>query len=573
MMIIKNYRKFATVALAVVTLVSCKPDLEVVPRDQISDLTVWGNSTNADLFLNDIYNNLPEINTETQLLDQYTDNQYVGAEWMWGRTTIATATINPNNIPPGPGENGGMWVWNTTYARIRKCNLFIQKVTESNDLDDEYKASRIAEARFLRAFFYHYLWLAYGGVPVITDVLDNNDPNQDIYRARNTDEETFSFIATELTDVAEALPTTRSVGDAGRPTKGAALTLRGFIELYWASPLRNPNDEMARWQTAAATNKEVIDLGIYELFSDYEKLFYRENSLARNSNNKESIFVRLYVSLIKGHQREGRQGPAYVNGIQQSWGNLTPTQELVDDYAMDNGLMIDEAGSGYDPQKPYEGREPRFYQSIIYDGATWQGDEIFTRRGVGAQNEIDLGSGSDVSNTGYYGRKTLDERITGQTSISQVVGESDYIFFRFAEVLLNFAEAQNEVNGPDALVLDAVNKIRIRGGLPTIEDTYGSVTKDQMRDIIWRERRIELAFEDKRWWDILRWKIADGPEGVLNKPLHGIVIEDADNDGILTYTPAKVVDRLWDSRMYLLPIPQGAIDTNPKLQGHQNPGY
>lgn len=578
-MLKQNLIKFGsyalTGALLLNMLLQCKPTLEIEPQDQISDATLFSSTTNADLFLNDVYNQLPDVNNETLNLDQAADNSYVGAEWMWGRTTIYTASLSPNSVPDGPGDNGGSWNWATTYIRIRKANLFIQKVNASS-FPAEYKTAKVAEARFLRAFFYQYLWQTYGGVPLITVPLNNLTQGDSINRPRATAAETFKFITDELTAIAPSLPLKVTGNDLGRPTKGAALTLRAWLELYQASPLRNPGNDATRWAKAAASAKEVMNLGVYGLFPDYEKLFYVENK-----NNLEVIFDRQYKAIVKGHQREGREGPAYVNGIQQSWGNLAPTQELVDDYAMDNGKAITETGSGYNPQQPYKGRERRFYQSIIYDGSAWQGDTIKTRRGINALNEIDLGSASDVSNTGYYARKTLDERIAGQTSLAQSPGGNSYIYFRYADVLLMYAEAQNEAVGPDATVLDAVNKVRARGGLPTIEATYGAVTKEQMRNIIRRERRIELAFEDKRWWDVLRWKIADGPNGVLNKQASGMVIER--KNGVLTYTPTRIVSKSFLPRMYTFPIPQSALDQNPVMRAQnggpdgwvngQNPGY
>ncbi len=583
MLIKQNLVKFSgyalTGAMLTILLVQCQPSLEVIPQDQLSDATLLSSTTNADLLLNDVYNQLPNMNNETQHLDQFTDNSYVGAEWEDGRAMIYNSSVSPNSLPAGPGGHDGlntsMWDWGQVYGRIRKANLFIQKVNQST-FPADYKKSRIAEARYLRAFFYHYIWQTYGGVPLITVPLNNETQGDSVNYPRSTMVDTYKFITDELTAIAPDLPVKVTGNDLGRPTKGAALTLRAWVELYHASPLRNPGNDVARWATAANTAKEVMSLGVYDLFPDFEKLFYAENK-----NNVEVIFDRQYKSVVKGHSREGRQGPAYVKGIQQSWGNLSPTQELVDDYAMDNGKTIGETGSGYDAQNPYKGRERRFYQSIIYDGSVWQGDTILTRRGVNARNEIDLGSSSDVSNTGYYGRKTLDERILGQTSIAQSPGGNSYIFFRYADVLLMYAEAQNEAVGPDASVLSAVNKVRLRGGLPTVEATYGTVTKEQMRAIIRRERRIELAFEDKRWWDVLRWKIANGPNGVFNKQATGMVVER--KNGVLTYTPTRIVSKTFQDRMYTFPVPQSVLDRNPVMRAQnggpdgwvngQNPGY
>jgi hypothetical protein len=565
-------RTFGLIAVLSLALTSCKEDfLDISPRDRLTDDAVWETEDNADLFLNDIYEQLPNINNETQHLDQYTDNSDVGVTWMYGYVNIRQGFLNPGTIVPGPWD---MWKWGKqdnndatgNYDKIRRCNLFIQKVTDSQ-LSDEYKVKRIAEVRFLRAIYYHWLWMAYGGVPIITDVLDNNTQGDAIFRPRNTNVETFTFITTELSEAANTLPLSQPAGEEGRPTKGAALTLKGWCELFWASELRNPSNESSRWAAASATNKAVMDLGQYDLLPDFSKVW-----LPENNNSIESIFARQYGPL-KGGSLEGRAGPAFVDESkpQENWGNFQPTQELVDDFSMANGLPITDAASGYDPNAPYENREKRFYQSIVFDGSQYRGFTINTRRGVNSPNEIDLGYSSDRTHTGYFGRKRLDERLVGTDNRSNGTGMQNYTFFRYAEVLLNFAEAENEVNGPTTEVLAAVNKVRTRGGnMPTIEDSFGSVTKTELREIIRRERRVELAFEDKRWWDILRWKIAGGAQGVLNTPLIGMVITD---NGVNppTYTRTQVSERKFVEAMYTMPIPQWVIDRNPAIKA-QNGG-
>lgn len=546
--------------LLLILYTSCKEEfLDVIPKNQLSDDSMWTSPANADLFLNDIYYSIPYMNDETQPLDQYTDNSYVGAEWMWGKTTIATAAVNPSNVPPGPAD---MFNWEIEYRRIRKCNLFISKVTTS-DLPLDYKRKRLAEARFLRALFYHWLYMSVGGVPIITNVLNNTTQGDSIFRERNTEEETFNFLTSELAEIADELPVKKDLApsDFGRPTKGAALTLKAVIELFKAGEQRNPQHHIARWITAAATFREVMGLG-YSLVPDFGKIWMPEN------NNSDEVIFDQQMSLSRGGSREGKYGVTYVKGSQQSWGNFEPTQELVDEFAMANGLPIKNPASGYDPQKPFENREPRFYKSIIYDGCPWQGDTIWTRVGIGSKNEIDLAASSDVTNTGYYASKTLDERITGQDNLSLRNGTANYIFFRYAEVLLGYAEAENEAVGPDQSVLDAVNLVRARAGLKSVELTFGNVDQIQMREIIRRERRVEFAFEDKRWWDILRWKI--GSEA-LNTQLTGMYI--AKVNGVWTYNRVKVTSRVWNDKMYLWPIPQAALDQNPKLKWAQNPGY
>lgn len=578
---IHNIIKTVCLAGSLALLSACEDWLEIEPKDRFGDTTVWGSEENADMFLNDIYNQLPHLNNETQNLDQYSDNSYVGAEWMNARTTIYTGALSPTSWIPGPWD---MWKWGRQnnddakgqYERIRSCNLFITKVTES-DFSAEYKKERLAEVRFLRAWFYHYLWMAYGGVPIITEVLDNN-VSTDIFYPRETAQKTFEFIDKELDEIKDDLPPRRSGSDLGRASKGAILTLKGWVELFHASELRNPGKDKKRWEAAAATLKDVIDLQVYHLQPTILDLW------TEATNNNDEVIFDFQMSKQNGGRREGLFGPVFVKGVQSSWGNMQPTQELVDDYCMANGLPITDPASGYNKNNPYKNREKRFYQSILYDGSMWQGEEIITRVGVGSPNEIDTSSDSDVTNTGYYTRKTIDESVNGADNLQMSNGMANYIFFRYADVLLMYAEASLEA-GDKPTAIEYLDMVRTRGdNMPSIGDTYPQgITENQLREIIRRDRRIELAFEDKRWWDILRWKICDGENGVMNKPIGGMKIEDTNGDGVWEYNYHEVVKRTFLPRMYYQPIPQYVIDKNPVIREQnggedgwvngQNPGY
>lgn len=578
---IHNIIKTVCLAGSLALLSACEDWLEIEPKDRLGDTTVWGSEENADMFLNDIYNQLPHLNNETQNLDQYSDNSYVGAEWMNARTTIYTGALSPTSWIPGPWD---MWKWGRQnnddakgqYERIRSCNLFITKVTES-DFSADYKKERLAEARFLRAWFYHYLWMAYGGVPIITEVLDNN-VSTDIFYPRETAQKTFEFIDKELDEIKDDLPPRRSGSDLGRASKGAILTLKGWVELFHASELRNPGKDKKRWEAAAATLKDVIDLQVYRLQPTILDLW------TEATNNNDEVIFDFQMSKQNGGRREGLFGPVFVKGVQSSWGNMQPTQELVDDYCMANGLPITDPASGYNKNNPYKNREKRFYQSILYDGSMWQGEEIITRVGVGSPNEIDTSSDSDVTNTGYYTRKTIDESVNGADNLQMSNGMANYIFFRYADVLLMYAEASLEA-GDKPTAIEYLDMVRTRGdNMPSINDTYPQgITENQLREIIRRDRRIELAFEDKRWWDILRWKICDGENGVMNKPIGGMKIEDTNGDGVWEYNYHEVGKRTFLPRMYYQPIPQYVIDKNPVIREQnggedgwvngQNPGY
>jgi hypothetical protein len=282
-----------------------------------------------------------------------------------------------------------------------------------------------------------------------------------------------------------------------------------------------------------------------------------------NNDNSETIFAKKHMAgtATGGLNIHELQVP-YVRGLYSGNGEENPTQNLVDDYAMANGLPITDPASGYDPQNPYVNREKRFYQTVIYNGSIWRDDSILTWVGSGSKNTLDLPSNSESTNTGYYRLKGLDVRLAVNWYLTN---GADFIIFRYGEVLLSYAEAQNEASGPDPSVYDAINNIRERSGLPGL--TAG-LSQDQMRTAIHRERRVELAFEEKRWLDLLRWKIA---ETNLNGSLHAMEITKVNGNYFYTVIPAPGGERAFFPRNYVLPIPQQAMDQNPKLV--QNLGY
>ncbi|MCC8143633.1 MAG: RagB/SusD family nutrient uptake outer membrane protein [Tannerellaceae bacterium] len=556
---------------SILLFTGCSDFLEVPPKDFMSDEEIWKSTNNADLFLNDIYDNLKTADQDDleQHMDQLSDNSDIGVLRHEGYRYIGQAQIAPESYP------SRFWDWENLYTRIRKPNIFIQRVSES-ELPDDYKTLRIAEARFIWAYFYHILWMSFGGVPIITVPQNNLIPDMQLEYPRSTAAETFQFIVDELDAIYNDLPLEVSGDDYGRATKGAVLALKGWCELFHASELRNPANDTERWKAAAKTNKALIDLNVYDLVEDFPTLFLQ-------NNNEETIFARQYGP-NKGHSTEGRVGPARVGDMRGGWGNFQPTQDLVDEFSMANGKTIFEEGSGYDPANPYAGREKRFYQTIIYDNSTFHAEIIQTR--IGGNNEINKGYSSDNTHTGYYARKRLNEDKDPSAYFDQK-SYQNYILFRFAEALLSYAEAENEVNGPTQEVLNAVNRVRTRSGnLPSVEESYGTVTKDKMREIIRRERRVELSFEDKRWWDILRWKIAetmpDGNPGVMNRPLRGMEISE-NPDGTLNYNIVEIRNRLFLPKMYYMPVPQAALDRNSEIRKQdggpdgwkngQNPGY
>ncbi len=558
----KNKHVFL-LALLIISIGSCKKDdfLTVPPSGVLTSVNTFSSQSNADLFVNNIYNRMPDIQG-SEVLDQWTDNSECGATNQEGDTKIRNNGLSSGNSTNGPGN---IYNWGANYGSIRACNTFLADAAiNPNIYSATWYAQRVAEVKFLRAFYYSQLFVAYGGVPLITVPLNNQD-GSDIFTARSTIDQTLAFIEADCDAAAAVLPLKQGTGDLGRATKGAALALKGWVELFYASPLINTNNDATRWAKAAATNLAIMNLGVYKLFNPAgSTTAFKDQFLSVNNFNPEQIFVKAHALPSYGTNREGTLGPVFVNGGQQAWGNLQPTQSLVDDYEMDNGKPITDPTSGYNPQQPYVHRESRFYQSVVYDGSIWQ-NSLYTSR-IGGNNQIDLGSTSDITNTGYNARKTLDESITGQTSLGTSPNTANYQYYRYAEILLSYAEAQNEAVGPDASVYSAVNLVRDRVFLPPLPP---GLSQADMRTNIRRERRLELTFEDKRWNDIRRWDITVKGPAVLNTPEYGMVITGTGNN--LKYTPTIVFNNRFSEYKNFLPIPQGVIAQNPKLT--QNPGY
>ena len=566
----KSGRGILTVILlTAVVLTGCKKDgfLDVQNAGAVSGDVAFSTETSADLILNDVYSTLPDLNNFVfEPFDSWTDNLMTGFNWNISSQVLRSkANINSNTGLGYDWAPASMWRdWSVLYRNIRKCNVYIEGITQSG-LPQSYKDQRLGEAKVLRAFFYQTLWIFYGGVPIITKPDNRNTDGDAIFHARASFDSTFLFLQNELTAAAQLLQPNSGNDGRGRVTQGAALTLKGWIELFYASPLYNTGNDASRWAAAAATNKQVMQLG-YTLYPKYDEFF-----LTTGNNNNEGILYREYLTVKQGSNIIGYQGPNFVGTNWLSWGGSAPTQELVDDYAMANGKAITDAGSGYDPQNPYANREPRFKQSILYHGNTFNGTAFLSAEGSGL-NAIDLADATDNSNTGYCTKKRMD------TTVNIYQGGAsaqNYYYFRYAEVLLNYAEAQNEAAGPDASVYEALDQIRTRAGVPTFTTVYPGVSQSAMRTLIRRERRIELALEGKRYFDLLRWKTA---ETNLNHVMHGMKIT-SNGSGGYTYTVIPAVPSgapQWSfdaSKNYLLPIPLNALGQNPALEGHQNPGY
>lgn len=483
---------------------------------------------------------------------------------------FTSGTINAANVPDD--------AWNICYANIRKVNVLLKHLPEAR-FPASQKRQVEAEVRFLRAWYYSILLKHYGGIPLIGDTVYNASDN--INGRRNTYEECVNYIVSECDYAAESLPPQHFSVDYGRITQGACLALKARVLLYAASPLFNgggesgemltndpklvpligyPAYDKERWKKAVDAAKTVVNLGMYSLRTDPGAPGLGFYNVFLKRVNPEYILTYMqsanatYENLWKPRSRGG-----------SSPNTAYPLGGLVDAFSMKNGLPITDPASGYDPANPYANRDPRLVYSVTYNGALMQGPlggsvpyEVYTYQGY-EPDGLGVGNGT---RTGYYVAKMTSNRV-GST-------ERCLPLIRYAEILLNYAEALNEYSGP-AGITDILIPLRQRAGIdPGPDSLYGlkrDLTQKEMREVIYHERRVELAFEEHRFWDIRRWKIAYKTD---NGPVSGMrVIKNT--DGTFAYDPFVVEQRVFRPAMYLWPFPQSEVAKSDELL--QNPGW
>jgi hypothetical protein len=412
--------------------------------------------------------------------------------------------------------------WDDCYKGIGRANTVLANYKRAN-LSQKEADKIVGQALFLRALFYENLVFFYGGVPLIL-----KEPNLEKQGAlpRTSIDKVVERILEDLDNAAQKLPYSYDSGNLGRATKGAALALKARVLLYYASPLFNSKNDINRWEKAAKAAKKVIDIAPkagYGLYPNYRDLF-----LENHEHNKEVIFNVEYSA---------PRYPSQVDIILVLQQNTAPLLGLVKSYDMKDGKTIDESPL-YNPNKPYENRDPRLKQTIVVPGSMFMGKTANT----------------DVNNiTGFLFKKGTDYKDSVSYSNAPIRQSGlNTIILRYAEVLLSYAEAENEANGPDNSVYEVLNKIRDRVNMPHI--TSG-LSKERMRKVIRHERRIELAGEGLYYMDIRRWKIADE---VMNGPVY-------DSDG------KELQDRKFVNREYFWPIPTTILERNRDLK--QTPGY
>jgi starch-binding outer membrane protein, SusD/RagB family len=472
------------------------------------------------------------------------------------------ATMNSGQWLDG-GASDVASIYTQMYRGIRNANLMLTMM-EKTPWTSEYNVNYIkGEQLYLRAYFYFELLRRFGGVVILTAAQDFTEASKDL--PRNTYDETMTQIMTDVDQAISLLPLTNAdwpnpAAQANRATGAAGMALKARVLMFDASPLNNTAGDAAKWQKAAAASKAIIDLGKYSLEANYANVL-----TIANSNEYIRIWPRGGRGFI-GTYLSDFLIPTSMGGAQS---NLSPVQNHVDLYEMKNGKPITDPTSGYDPQNPYLNRDPRFYVNILYNNVTWQGRAIETwQTEPNAQGVItygrDHGTAVSVTKTSYYLKRLWPEASRSGSSANALL---NYVFYRYAEVLLNYAEATNEATGPNEEVYKSINAVRKRAGMPDLPE---GLSKDDMRARIWNERAVEFAFEDMRWWDILRWK--KGAEYVA-KPMKGMKVIKNTN-GTFSYVVAElpVFQKVFNDHMYLYPIPRAEMNkTTGALK--QNPGW
>lgn len=525
-------KKFSIIYIICLVLFSCEDFLDREPLDKIASSAVFTDEGLADAYLTNIYNSVSNYYSGYYMTDNVTDNARSKSGWINSHTVVSNGTTSPDNNPLG------CW-WK--YTPIRKCNEFIAGI-ESSGLSEEFKKNAIAQARWLRAKFYFELVKRYGDIPLILKAQTFED---DIFPSRTSASEVWKFILDEVDKAIPDLPLRKNVA-VGRISKESAQALGSRVALY-----------SKEWQKCIDYSMAIINNSDVKLNSDYDDLF------DSYGGDPEVLFEICFDGKEnKGHRWEWFNLPASYTA---SWGSqCNPTQDLVDAYPMLNGKEITDATSGYDPNNPYVNRDKRFAATILYHGAMFKGIplDIIFKQGKDGLLKTGLHTIS-----GYYIKKHLDESL--EFNPGEYAGKVSWKEFRLGEIILNYAEAENELNGPSQAIYDQLLKIRTRAGLPNIES---GLNKDNLRIAIMKERRLELAFENHRWWDLIRWERSI--DVLHNKYYRGMKITE-NGDGTLNYDPNFLMDfrpqQKFYEKNYLQPIPQGDIDKNPNLT--QNTGY
>jgi hypothetical protein len=601
---------------------SCKKEfLNTKPLIEVSSADAWKDGSLSAAFVNNIYNGLGNGGFDEQMLSSLSDES-VFTHPGRGINTINEGTLGPTNT----GWTNNTYEWGSMYSRIRACNVALENLSTST-IDKSLKERLQGEAHFLRGYYYQQLVRYYGGVPIIkrSYALGESDYTAD----RNTFDDCIKFITSDC-DSAVTLLTGKTL-EKGRTSVAAALALKSRVLIYAASDLHDiptakakssvisayghpellgyvTGDRTARWQAAKDAAKAVLDaagsgyklnLSTPASFDEGKNNYISiamgggsKSAIADATAANELIFARYFIADqdATGENVGLNNGP---NGY-HNWAGNTPVENLVSDYETMDGNKFD-WNNPAQKAAPYVNRDPRFYATVLYDGAGWKPRDKISGN-VDPVNQIQTGSyqvgtamlagldtrQSSIENwngswTGYYMRKFVDpDPNVVDNNTKQFI---PWPFFRYTEAVFNYAEACIEL-GLDAEARTWLNKIRFRAGMPALTES-GDALRQRYRN----ERRIEMVYEEQRYHDARRWMIAPA---TLGQKLMFINITGKLKAGKAAPTPYKhdetiydynytpaidlgLENRQWLDKMYFLPISQGEVSKNTKLI--QNPGY
>jgi len=570
----KTLRITTVFLIAAAIFTGCKDYLQdgTLAEGPITGEQNWANDVYARGILNNAYFTLPDrFNLDGN-----------GAMQASGTDEAINSNLNSNINT----FNNGTWssvrtvddLYSNLYDGLRTVNIFLANVQTSGiisqpselttataaDQTPQAQIDRLkGQAFFLRAYFHFELLERYGSLVLAKRVFDRNE---NLNLPRNTFQECVDHIMLDCDSAISRLPLwtqSWSTGQRGRATQTAAMALKSRLLLYAASPQYNESADLSKWQKAADAAKLLIDKNVHSLLTDYRNPFL----FGGNPYNNEVIFE---TQTPNRNDIEQNNAPVSYDG---ALGRTNPTQEMVDAFEMRNtGRLIADPASGYSDASPYLNRDNRLNFTIFVNGVVYKSPRTVDTY-IGGKDGI--GANVNATKTGYYMRKFFNDAVTWNQP-SNTLSRRPWVIFRYAEILLNYAEALNEAQGPTADVYRYVNLVRQRTGvaLPALQSTnptgngYVAGTKEAMRLRIQNERRVELCFEGHRFFDVRRWKKG---EEFLNKPITGMRITRNATTGTFTYDRFQVENRVFTAKNYLYPISQSNLNRAPALG--QNPGY
>ncbi|MDO4703962.1 RagB/SusD family nutrient uptake outer membrane protein [Tannerella sp.] len=536
---------YMVVAMAVLGMTSCV-DLDRYPLEELSDNSFWKSPDDAEKAVSNLYTSLPYWDVDGAI---NSDDAVHGIKWAAGN--ISKGVYDPQDFK-----------WKDNYAAIRKANIVLSKIALIPNYEAEKKNRVLGQAHFFRAFQYFDLIRSYGDVPYIDKPLSLSDQEGIVRTPR---EEVYGKVMQDFDKAIEYLPKSWKASEYGRVTKGAALAMKARAALYYG-----------KWDVAAESAKKVMELNEYSLYDEQNTGKYQELFWEKADGCKEFILVK---------QFKEAENSWYLIGWEafptKGWGGINPTQSLVDAFEDIEGAPIAKSKL-YDPKKPFENRDPRLEVNVLHHGETMYGVTINVAP-LKSAAPTGIGQHGDATATGYYQQKWLDPSID-PSSKGWDMGK-DAVVIRYAEVLLTYAEAKNELSPLDDEAFKAVNAVRKRVGMPELQKTDASkptycATQDDLRQRIRNEWRVEFALEGgKRQWDIRRWGIA---KKVLNEPFLGLKYKLVDSpdakqgDGgkiciLYEGENVKLTGSKYEDHNYVYPVPQEERDLNKALT--QNPGY